>query len=747
MNEIVLKGCTSEPLMSYLKALGVFRIIAEQKDADVRGHWRDGTFSIGTILNEQSLIDFFDSCYHPTPIFAPWNGDGGFITDNGSSMELVNTIRETACPNLIQLKDAINSIDKAPILKDFKEQRNIKKKLEDKKNKLKKDKQRLNEIEAARLKEATNLVNETKNNILYHIRTGFPDDVVRWLDSCLAITPNGINYSPLLGSGGCDGRLEMSVNFMSNVLAVFDADRDTRKRWFEHAVLGKRIVNLQKTAIGQFSPGQVGGPNATQGFEGDSGINPFDFVLMIEGAIFLSGAVARRYGRASSAKAAFPFTVYSSPYGYGSRAEADGKSSRGEIWLPLWNRSADIEEIRYLFSEGRADLSGRQAESGLDFARAVSSLGVDRGIQGFTRYGFLPRNGRAYLATPLGSFDVKARREVDLLRDIDNWLDRFRREATDNKAPPRFKSVLRQIETSIFDFCQYGGVSRFSDILCALGKAERELANGENFRRGKNLRPLAGLSPEWLEAAYDGSPEFEIALALAGIYDVAWKTGSLRNNMEPVKTQTDKQRKAYATWREEGLEVLWHSVDLSRNLAAILERRIMDGKRAGCEQLPLAHRRTASLDAVSAFIAGETDDERIARLLWGMLLIDHRKPYPILKRTFIDSPPLPRAYALLKLLFLPGPIATETGDVNISPEAAILPLLRAERVNDACQIAVRRLRSSGFIPQAHRTIKQWAATNPPRLAAALIIPVASRDVVTLQKMVLRPPIDNKAVSK
>lgn len=747
MNTIILKGCTPEPLMSYLKALGVLRIIAEGPDPDIRGCWRDGVLTIKSILDEQSLIDFFDSAYQPTPVFAPWNGDGGFLTDSGASMELVNKIRSTTYPNLMQLKNAISSIDNVSILKDFKEQRDVKKKLEDKKKKLKKTKQRLSESEAEQLKEATRLVNVIKNDILYRIRTGFPDEVVRWLDSCVAITADGFNVSPLLGSGGVDGKLEMSANFMKNVVAILDADQATRTNWIKHAILGQGIVNLQKTAIGQFSPGHVGGPNATQGFEGDSGINPFDFVLMIEGAIFISGAVSRRYGTDRSAKAAFPFTVYSSPIGYGSKSDADAKGSRGEIWLPLWNRLADIREVNYLFSEGRADLSGRQATSGVDFARAVSTLGVDRGIQGFTRYSFLQRNGKAYLASPIGSFEVMVRPNVDLLREIDPWLDRFRPAATEDKTPPRFKSAQRKIETAIFSFCQYGGPSRFADILCALGQAEKELAYGENFRKDNYLRPLAGLSPKWLEAAYDESPEFEIALSLAGIYDASYKIGTLRANLEPVKTGKNKQGSMGAAWSEGGREVVWISSELIRNLAAVLERRIMDGGRAGCYRLPISCRRTSSLDAIAAFIAGATDDRRIEELLWGMLLIDHYKDYPLLKRRTIDAPPLPRSYALLKLLFIPGPLTTQNENVEVRPEMAILPLLRAKRVDDACQIALRRLRASGFIPQAHQTARQWYTPDPARLAASLLIPVASRDVEYLKSMVLRPETNNQAVAR
>ena len=77
MPEIVLNGCRSEPLMSYLKALGVLRLVAEQKDADARGFWRAGTFLLSTTLTGQELIGFLLEEHAPTPILAPWNGGCG----------------------------------------------------------------------------------------------------------------------------------------------------------------------------------------------------------------------------------------------------------------------------------------------------------------------------------------------------------------------------------------------------------------------------------------------------------------------------------------------------------------------------------------------------------------------------------------------------------------------------------------------------------------------------------------------
>ena len=86
----------------------------------------------------------------------------------------------------------------------------------------------------------------------------------------------------------------------------------------------------------------------------------------------------------------------------------------------------------------------------------------------------------------------------------------------------------------------------------------------------------------------------------------------------------------------------------------------MDGARAGCERLPLAARAVTPLDTVAAFIAGEIDDERIEKLLWGLMLISDAGNRRLEARGANETP-IPRAYALLKLLFLPRPLVIDRG--------------------------------------------------------------------------------------
>ena len=86
---IALSGCTPEPLINYLKALGVLRLVAEQGDSGACACWHNGVFELRSTFDENALLRFFVDDYRPTPVLAPWNGDGGFLTDTGASLETI----------------------------------------------------------------------------------------------------------------------------------------------------------------------------------------------------------------------------------------------------------------------------------------------------------------------------------------------------------------------------------------------------------------------------------------------------------------------------------------------------------------------------------------------------------------------------------------------------------------------------------------------------------------------------------
>lgn len=87
MTEIVLAGCAPIPLAGYLKALGTFRLVAEQKDKGVQGCWREEAFVLATTLTREELVRFFLDEYRPSPIISPWNGGSGFYFREGKSSD------------------------------------------------------------------------------------------------------------------------------------------------------------------------------------------------------------------------------------------------------------------------------------------------------------------------------------------------------------------------------------------------------------------------------------------------------------------------------------------------------------------------------------------------------------------------------------------------------------------------------------------------------------------------------------
>jgi len=777
-----LSGCTPEPLMSYLKALGILRLVSEQADSNATACWRNDQFVLDSKFASEELIEFFQHNYRPTPIVVPWSGSDFFAvqrledgpryrrTPTGSS--IIEAFQASSGERLggyrTAIEDALKSLKNA----------NIKTKSDMEKN---------------------------KPRYLSALRSCASDEVVAWIDSAAIVLDEFTPFSALLGSGGgSDGNAHFSDNFMQNLwemLPDFDEQRspacdatDHSSTLCRNALFGDPTTGLvKKRTSALYDSGAVGGPNATQGMNRDSLSNPWNVILLFEGSLGFAGAFTRRNTSAltmlGDRSAAFPFQ-FGHTVVHGDNTTDTERSGR-ELWLPIWSSQATWDEVRHLLSEARAEIGHESARHGVEMARAAASLGVNRGIKSFYRYAIVRGRvgGDNYnTAASLGCFEVTSHCGVDLFREFDRWLVRYRRAATKKQKsgyvlPGRFRSALRKIESAILDYCRYGRDQDLQAVLVGSGQAEYELALTDGRHRGKEIcPPLSGLSPEWIAVTHDRRPEFDIALGLAGVYDRTRETkrniGPIRCNLEPVVIRYRKASWIAADDQSERDEqskrhVVWNSADLPTNMSAVLERRIMDGARAGCENLPLDFKHGLSLDTIASFIAGLLDDRRIEELLRGLVLIDHRQKYPggLPPATVEDAPPLPREFALLKLLFLPRPLVRHWEDeyqrwnwrlarsvsgsngkpkeehgFTIRPEPRVLPLLRSGRVDEACRIAYQRLRSSGLKPLPGPTSSglwresDWEpdpSIDPRRLAASLLLPVGSAVVNRLIHLVTR----------
>jgi CRISPR-associated protein Csx17 len=735
VHEIELRGCTPEPLMSYLKSLGILRLLSEQVNSGATGFWRNDCFVVSLELGKENLTSFFLDNYKPTPLAGPWAGGSGFFRkDNRKAIE---AIAASTSSRATPYKEVIQEV------------------------------QRILGEEGVTDKPS----DEAKDHLLRRYRREMPELFVRWMDAAMALQSDGQSFAPLLGTGGNDGRLDFTQNFMQRLveLNIFVSNVPRKTSDLLHlSLFGHPMLGLGKAAVGQFAPGRAGGPNSSQGMEGGATDNPWDFVLMLEGAVMLAGSIGRRMNARIHGRASFPFTVRSRPVGPTGPSDDEIAGTRGEIWLPLWGSPTTADELQVLFAEGRADVSGRPAGDGIDFSRAVAGLGIDRGIDSFVRYGFLKRSGKAYLACALDRFPVpqSVHEGVDLLRQLDRWLDRYRRAT--REGPARLRGALRGIESAIYGYCRYGRRADLEAILIALGRAERELALTGGHRGDSELCPPCGrLSTAWLKAIADDSSEFAIALALAGMHGSGkdHHIDLLRRNLEPVAYQGQRWK-----WTDRDRRVVWSVANLSTNMALVLQRRMLDSKNDG---LPLDSSFPVSIDSIGAYLAEETNDQRIEDLLWGLLLVDPWTDYANASRlpSAKGSALLPRTFALLKLLFLPHPLFRfwdtkrerylwryaregERG-ISIVPEPSILPLIRSRQMSEACRLAYRRLRATGLEPVPgslpSRTSREsdWEvdpSLKSERLAAALLIPLRTTGITTMLGLVTRrgrpPEISN-----
>lgn len=763
--ELSLAGCQPMPLASYLKALGVLRLVSEQADPEARGRWEHDGFRLSTVLTEDELLDFFLVQYRPTPILAPWNSGGGFYPDKMAKGDglTIDPIRSSRAERFDDLRRAIEEIVTV-----------------------------LGEMGIT-----TSLVKAQKEDLLVRLRATLHDRALAWFDAAILLTDEP-RFPPLLGSGGNDGRFDLTKNFLERLVELIDLDTgEAHPDSFaplRSALYGTPVPGLQKNiSMGPYAPADVGGPNAATGFDGVTVTNRWDFVLMLEGAILFAASASRRLESGRGGHLAYPFTVRATGAGSGSTAPGDEKLSRGEVWMPLWTTPVSIAEVRALMSEGRVVLNGRPVRDGLDFVRAVSKLGVDRGLSEFIRYGMFQRKGKAHLATPLGRVRVRGNPDSELIDELDRngWLSRLDGASRPGDAPSRFVSLKRQLQDGLFRMASGRGgrqlpPDRIQSVLVTLGEIHRYLATAPRAR--EKVPPLPPLSRLWVKRANDGSPEFLIAAALAGISAESPPPTSLPTDdggiralsygmhmaMHMAPVGGDRELRSWnRKWDEESRDVVWRDGDVLRSMQAIVERRLVLVEQAGSGKKPLAGRFGAPLWAVAAWLAGDRAfDQRVEKLLPGLTLA--RIPASLEGRR-VNAPPLPISYAMLKPFFTPEVALHRAGLLAVADEVAALALPMALVRAVAAEPAARAPGQRGVLVDVHRRLRLAPLTPPTRgrsdsavdevrlspalrgveslgvegrrLLAALIVPLSSAALQSLGGRLFLPtgPASNQSV--
>lgn len=717
MNEIVLVGCTPTPLANYLKALGVLRLLASRHPQTLAA-WRNEFLVLHTSLDRAGLEHFFLHEYQPTPIMAPWNGGSGFYEkDNKAAME---AILGSAAPRLSLYRDCLRMADSV----------------------------------LAGADRSASPKGEDKANLLIRMRGLLPDEALDWFDASVLMAGDSPQYPPLLGTGGNDGRLDFTNNFMQRVGELIDLNTGDPTgeslNWLKAALFGETTPGLVKSAIGQFSPGQAGGPNATTGFggtfqEANATINPWDFILMIEGTLLFAAAAVRRNADDPFGVLSFPFTVRAVGAGSGSLGGGDAASARGELWMPLWDQPATYAEIRALLAEGRVAFGTKPARDALDFTRAVHRLGGYRGVSRFQRFGLLMRSGKAYLATPLERVEVSDERPTNILDELDqhDWLTRFRRFAQGDNVANRFLSLRRQLETAFFELSgQRLTASDVQSILLLLGEIQSALANSK--KAIECVPSVPRLSEHWTRLADDGTPAFRLARALAGLKGMPDAPLPLRAQLFPVHPRSNRwmedARTAEGASSDPACRVRLHTGlqgNLPEALHGLLARRLWLAEQFDMHELPLQSAAGARLDDLAAFLRADAMDRRIAALLPGLSLC------AIPQGTEHRAGVLPAAFALLKLCLTPEStlraldVLSDRDHLPIAP-GILMQLAAGNADNRAVRTAWRRLHASGLNPVFNQhALPSLDGIDPRRAAAALLIPLHFGATGALTRSVLK----------
>jgi CRISPR-associated protein Csx17 len=723
--KIVLAGCSPEPLSNYLKALGVLRVLTESgTDSGCKGYWEREQFVLITKLTEDEITHFFLDTYSPSPFVSPWNGSTGFYPKDAQK-DLLASILEATPTRFGSYRVAVKTAQKVIVKLKLKEQP----------------------------KDA-----QLKKQLLSRLRDEVPDVTAQWIDTCAMITSdehNPLKFVPLMGTGGNDGNFEFGRSFMQQLQKVMDfktgEPTTDSPKLLRSALFDTVTPKLPYSGkIGQFSPMAAGGANATAGTDGDSRVNPWDFILMLEGMLVLMPGITRR-GESGAESAAAPFTATRpSAAGYGSAAD---EKVRAELWVPLWTAPVGLGELRVMFREGRAKvntggaLKYRSAQSGVDFVRAVASLGVARGITEFHRYGFQERNGLSYFAVSLGRFRTPPRPRRDPLRDLDEWLSRFLSVASGETAPAGVKRSARRLENAIVDQAQ--GKATMLDVLMALGEVEKTLNQSLSFVIDKDnkikTKPIPYLrSSRWLVEANDGTSEFRLALALA--------RSGLRQRLVRVRGETaywEKEDDKITTWGFGPIEdnlltlALRSEIEQERDekTAARLAESPEEKEDDDDEKLPdksqsKTQRKTLYLlpnfQDIAAWIQGDLDDDRLEAIARGLSLLKFSRS---LKPVAAQDNELPMAYKLLKVVQHRTILDDEGKLLKKLPRVpGLLSKLKGDRLTEALADAARRLRASNLRPRLDALeANRWGdrELDCDRLGAALAFPLTDEQVKQL----------------
>jgi len=705
-------GLRPEPLASYLAGLGLIRVLGEEADPEATAAWTPDGLVIGTAVPD--LAAWLVGEYVPTPVLSPWNSGSGFGLKDREPLRALEAVLAHPSPRLAPLREAIH------IAREV--------------------------VSKARAKGwiTEGASGGDKSRVVLEFRNRCPDGLLPWIDAAVVLAGNDTFFPPLLGTGGNDGRLDFSTNFHQRLLEVIGVSDQDRARSLASArdlIDGTEAEQLAGAAIGQFDPAAAGGPGSSRFGAAESLVNPWGYVLFVEGALLFAASATRR-NQHSVGRAAVPFTAQGSPDG--SASGAAGEESRGEVWTPVWTREFTLAEIRQMFAEARVSWRGRPARRAVHFYAATRTLGVARGIDGFTRYGLQRRNGLAFAAVPLARVDVREHAEVGLAAAIEDWAVRF--SASDASAA--VGQAARGFEAAHLAYARDGGALPLARMLAALTALEQAVGRSSRARDAAPVRYVPPARPFLNVLRQAEGPELRVAAGLAsgatlpGPDQAGPPSRSLRQVLLPVDPPVPGDRlQPNGRWRDASLVPGFGSRGLAEVLADVLVWR---SHAAATERGEDNFRGITTFRVgvpvpaadLHAFASGRLDDTMLGLFLRACLALNWRNV------RYEWSPVRPGVPVTTLGLLHPLAVGIAADDRGDEPKLALSPdwatRLAAGQVRAVHDEAAARLRRVGWLavpaPPAGGVgdgVRIAAALLPRCLSSRSVLPMIAKHIKPL----------------
>jgi CRISPR-associated protein Csx17 len=666
MPVLQLKGCHYEPLGDYLKALGIFRLVAEQLDPAARCWWKDGIFHLylnpdayypldgcsccrlrdQTTETEQQkwLEEWFLSVCKFSPFVLPWHTRTQFFSQNGLAAQVI--VPDTA--QLGRMSKVV--VDLAAV---FAQPVDTAQEWFD------------SDREAIKMKD-NDLIRMIRNSVRDPAIVTFCDALASYRKEATAA--GNPTWQPFMGkSGAAESSGQFGATLLKALQLAFQTPGRKVRYGVEQAIADENTrCQSNEFSIGIFWPAQKDDPNLAQSPKGGTVGNPWNVILLFEALPVLAGSLSRKHSARKSVPT-FPFFTESSLGGNPMLSSADDRQGtsacKGELWLPLWNSPASGADIQSLFSEGRIGPHGTRLHRGRDFVHALGKFGALRGIEAFSRFGVFERSGSGsqttFITAPLGIHGPHADGELTLLAYLESFSLEIdaKVDSKSVKSKDRIFTAGHHYLDTYFDAHQlppdnaHEHRSRSFHMLIAASRFEREMeiteGNLESDKPAIKDFCLPSLTSQWLWVTstddkntpfHQNTTQFRLARAIGTIE--AWpnpsdaetkdhlpSVGPLRENLSRVIPAGGYGKSKYWRWEwpkdgKKANRCVWrHGLPFLVNCAAVLKRRMMDADPKPNSPLPLWSGFGASLSDVLALWRGEVEESELTDIAFAFSLI------------------------------------------------------------------------------------------------------------------------------